>query len=159
MTRALVAGALTYLTASLNTVSYLFRHSTSASTARSYSTAEKRWFTVTDKIGTDPRMQTVPDEWHHRTDERRTTTITWCIVIFVASALQQQKPLAPRTISTYLSGVRKYLKNEGVDTRFMNKSHDIRNTKQGLAQYYRAYTNQTDGDRERMPVTADMIRH
>jgi hypothetical protein len=41
----------------------------------------------------------------------------------------------------------------------MNKSQYIRNTKQGLAQYYRAYTNQTTGDRERMPVTADMIRH
>ena len=107
MTRALVVGTITYLTASLNTVSYLYSHSTSASTARTYSTAEKRWFAVTDKIGTDPRMQTVPDEWHHRTDELRTTTITWeesCIVIFVASALQQQKPLAPRTISTYLSG-------------------------------------------------------
>jgi len=93
MTRALVVGTITYLTASLNTVSYLYRHSTSASTARTYSTAEKRWFAVTDKIGTDPRMQTVPDEWHHRTDELRTTTITWeesCIVIFVASALQQQ---------------------------------------------------------------------
>ena len=162
MTRALVAGTITYLTASLNTVGYLYRHSTSASTARTYSTAEKRWFAVTDRIGTDPRMQTVPDEWHHRTDDLRTTTITWeeaCIVIFVASALQQTKPLAPRTISTYLSGVRKYLENEGVDTRFMNKSQYIRNTKQGLAQYYRAYTNQTTGDRERMPVTADMIRH
>ena len=76
MTRALVAGTITYLTASLNTVSYLYRHSTSASTARTYSTAEKRWFAVTAKIGTDPRMQIVPDEWHHRTDELRTTTIT-----------------------------------------------------------------------------------
>jgi hypothetical protein len=40
----------------------------------------------------------------------------------------------------------------------MNKSQYIRNTQQGLAQYYRAYTNQTTGDRKRMPVTADMIR-
>ena len=108
--------ATTCLTASLHTVSYLYRHSTSASTARTHSTAEKRWLAVTAKIGTDPRM---PDEWHHRTDKLRTTTITWevgCIVVFVASALQQQKPLAPCTISTYLSGVRKYLENEGVDT-------------------------------------------
>ena len=34
MTRALVAGTITYLTASLNTVSYLYRHSTSASPPR-----------------------------------------------------------------------------------------------------------------------------
>jgi hypothetical protein len=40
----------------------------------------------------------------------------------------------------------------------MNKSQYMRNTQQGLAQYYRAYTNQTTGDRERLPVTADMIR-
>ena len=78
-------------------------------------------------------------------------------MVFVASALQQQKPLASRTISTYLSGVRKYLENKGVDTRFMNKSQYIRNTKQGLAQYYRARTNQTTGDWERMQVTSDMI--
>ena len=45
--------------------------------------------------------------------------------LHVTSALQQQKPLAPRTISTYLSGVRKYLENVGVDTRFMNKSQYI----------------------------------
>ena len=93
-------------------MSYLYRHSTSASSARTYSTAKKRWFAVTAKIGTDPRMQIVPDdEWHYRTDKLRTTTITWeeaCIVVFVAYALQQQKPFAPRTISTYLSGVRKY---------------------------------------------------
>ena len=34
----------------------------------------------------------------------------------------------------------------------MNKSQYIRNTKQGLAQYYRAYSNRTTGDRERLPV-------
>ena len=140
-------------------MSYLYRHSTSASTARTHSTAKKRWLAVTAKIGTDPRM---PDEWHHRTDKLRTTTITWevgCIVVFVASALQQQKPLAPCTISTYLSGVRKYLENEGVDTRLMNKSPYMRNTKQGLSQYYRAYSNRITGDRERLPVTAKMIRN
>ena len=84
-------------------------------------------------------MQVVPEEWHRRTDDLRHTTITWeeaCIVVFVASALQQPKPLAPRTINTYLStDVRKYLENEGVDTRFMNKSQYIQNIKQGLAQY------------------------
>lgn len=67
--------------------------------------------------------------------------------------------LAPCTISTYLSGVRKYLENEGVDTRLMNKSPYMRNTKQGLAQYYRAYSNRITGDRERLPVTAKMIRN
>ena len=39
----------------------------------------------------------------------------------------------------------------------MSKSHYIRNTKQGLAQYYRTHMNQTTGDRERLPVTTDMI--
>jgi hypothetical protein len=39
----------------------------------------------------------------------------------------------------------------------MKKSQYIRNTRQGLAQYYRARTNQTTGDRERMPVITDMI--
>lgn len=152
---------MTYLTGGLNTVGYLYRHSTSDSTARTYSTAERRWFAVTAKIGTDPHMYIVPQEWHKRTDDLRHTTITWeeaCIVVFIASAIQQKRPLAPRTVGTYLSGVKKYLQNEGVDTRFMDQSQYIRNTKQGLAQYYRAHVNQTSGDRERIPITSDMIR-
>ena len=68
-------------------MSYLYRHSTSASTARTHSTAEKQWLAVTAKIGTDPRM---PDEWHHRTDKLRTTTITWEVGCIVARAMHNQ---------------------------------------------------------------------
>ena len=67
------------------------------------------------------------------------------------------RALAPRTASSYLSAVKKYLENEGVDTKFFKYSQYIRNTKQGLTLVYRVQTNRTSLDAVRLPVTADMI--
>jgi hypothetical protein len=67
------------------------------------------------------------------------------------------RALAPRTVSSYLSAVKKYLENEGVDTKFFKHSQYIRNTKQGLTLAYRVETNRTSLDAARLPITADMI--
>ena len=67
------------------------------------------------------------------------------------------RALAPRTASSYLSAVKKYLENEGVDTKFFKHSQYIRNTKQGLTLAYRVQTNRTSLDAARLPITADMI--
>jgi len=68
------------------------------------------------------------------------------------------KPLAPITTSTYLSGVRKYLQNNGVDTQIFDSSQYIRQTRQGIAQYYRSVTNETAADKKRIPITLDLIQ-
>lgn len=57
-----------------------------------------------------------------------------------------------------MSAVKKFLQNNGVDTKFMDNSQYIRNTKAGLVQLYRIKTNRTDADRERISITSDMIR-
>ncbi len=67
------------------------------------------------------------------------------------------RALAQRTVSSYLSAVKKYLENEGVDTKFFKHSQYIRNTKQGLTLAYRVETNRTSLDAARLPITADMI--
>jgi len=67
------------------------------------------------------------------------------------------KPLAPITTSTYLSGVRKYLQNNGVDTQIFDSSQYIRQTRQGIAHYYRSVTNETAADKKRIPITLDLI--
>jgi hypothetical protein len=67
------------------------------------------------------------------------------------------RALAPRTVSSYLSAVKEYLENEGVDTKFFKHSQYIRNTKQGLTLAYRVETNKTSLDAARLPITADMI--
>jgi hypothetical protein len=68
------------------------------------------------------------------------------------------KPLAPITTSTYLSGVRKYLQNNGVDTQIFDSSQYIRQTRQGIANYYRSVINETAADRKRIPITLDLIQ-
>jgi hypothetical protein len=40
--------------------------------------------------------------------------------------------LAPQTAASYLSAVKKYFENQGVDTTLFKHSQYIRNTKQGL---------------------------
>ena len=126
-----------------------------------YGTAERRWFKVALEIGTDPCMRIIPMEWEQRQDLFRETTITWpeaCIVILLVSFSEPDKMVAPRTASSYVSAIRKFLQNNGVDTKFMDRSQYIQNTKAGLAQLYRIQTNRTDADRERLALTIDMIQ-
>ena len=106
-------------------------------------------------------MRIIPQEWYYRTDKFVHSTLTWpeaCIVIFITDMAEQNPPLSPRTAGVYVSGVRKFLQNNGVDTSFMNDSQYIRNTKAGLALWHRMTRNFHDADRERVPITADMIR-
>ena len=58
---------------------------------------------------------------------------------------------------TYLSAVKKYFENQGVDTTFFKHSQYIRNTKQGLTLAYCVQTNRPSLDAMRLPITADMI--
>ena len=106
-------------------------------------------------------MRIIPMEWEERADLFRDSTLTWpeaCIIILLVSFTEPGQTIAPRTAGVYVSAVKKFLQNNGVDTKFMDNSQYIRNTKAGLAQLYRIKTNRTDADRERISITSDMIR-
>lgn len=88
------------------------------------------------------------------------TTITWeetCILAFLASTRQQPHKVSPKTAGNYLSAVRKFLQNGGIDTTFMGTSQYIRNTKASMRIAYRIETGITDKDTLRLPVSLDMI--
>jgi hypothetical protein len=137
----------------------LYLNSVQPSTRQTYSSAERRWFDVAAKIGTDPCMRMIPREWNTRTDAFAHSTITWqeaCMVVLLTSFLLP-KILAPRTVGTYMSGVKKYLQNQGVSTAFFQGSQYILNTTAALAHEYRRQANRTAQDAIRMPITMDMI--
>ena len=145
----------------LNTGHGIYTHSVQPSTIRTYGTGERRWFKVALEIGTDPCMRIIPLEWEEREDMFHGSTLTWpeaCIVILLVSFTEPGQIIAPRTAGVYVSAVKKFLENNGIDTRFMDNSQYIRNTKAGLAQLYRIQTNRTDADRERIAITGDMVR-
>ena len=145
----------------LNVGHGIYTNSVQPSTARTYGTGERRWFKVALEIGTDPCMRVIPLEWEEREDMFKGSTLTWpeaCIVILLVSFAEPGQTVAPRTAGVYVSAVKKFLQNNGVETRFMDNSQYIRNTKAGLAQLHRIRTNRTDADRERIVVTSDMIR-
>lgn len=144
----------------MNLGASLINNSTRPSTNKTYSTAARRWFDIATKIGTNPTMTIVPPTWTKRTDDLANSTISWpgaCMVVYLSTSTQPGYELSPQSASVYLSGVRKFLERQGVDTSFMDNSQYLRNTKQGLAQHYRMTVNITSGDKERIPVTRDMI--
>lgn len=144
----------------MNLGASLINNSTRPSTNKTYSTAARRWFDIAAKIGTNPTMTIVPNTWTKRSDDLADSTISWpeaCMVVYLSTSTQPGYELTPQSASVYLSGVRKFLERQGVDTSFMDNSQYLRNTKQGLAQHYRMTVNVTSGDKERIPVTQDMI--
>ena len=149
-----------FFVAHMNLGASLINNSTRPSTNKTYGTAARRWFDIAEKIGTNPTMTIVPPTWRTRTDDLADSTISWpeaCMVVYLATSTQPGYELTPQSASVYLSGVRKFLERQGVDTTFMDNSQYLRNTKQGLAQHYRMTVNATTGDKERIPVTRDMI--
>jgi hypothetical protein len=63
----------------------------------------------------------------------------------------------PSTAFAYLSAVRKFLEDNGIDTDFFENSQYIRNTKAGMVNAYRAELNRDEGDPSRLAITVDMI--
>ena len=104
-------------------------------------------------------MERVLPEWQNRADRFQHSTMTWpeaCMAVLL-TFFTVGNTLAPRTVSSYLSAVKKYLEDQATDIRFFNNSQYIRNTKQGLTLAYRMRTNRTTFDETRLPITADMI--
>ena len=130
------------------------------STKITYSTGQKRWFVVAELIGTDPLMRMIPKEWEIRRDPFKLSTLTWresCMLAFLASCRDPQKAVIPSTAFAYLSAVRKFLEENGIDTDFFENSQYIRNTKAGMVNAYRAELNRNEGDPSRLAITVDMI--
>lgn len=137
-----------------------FLNSVRPSTRATYGTGERRWFVVADSIGTDPLMRMIPRDWVHRKDGFRMSTLTWresCMLAFLASCRDSKKAVSPKTAFGYLSAVRKFLEENGIDIKFLDNSQYIRNTKAGMVNAYRAEVNIDERDSERLAVSVDMI--
>ena len=138
----------------------LYKTSVSATTQVTYSTGEKLWITVTEAIGTDPYMRQKNAAWLAGRMIFSRTSITWeetCVLAFLAATREPQRALTPKAAFNYLSAARKFLQNGGVDTKFLENSQYIRNTKASMRIAYRLQTGVTDKDTLRLPVSVDMI--
>ena len=148
-----------YLTRHLNLGHALYTGTVQPSTKKTYSTAERRRFSVAEVLGMDPCTRRIPREWENRTDRFQHSIMTWpeaCMTVLLTS-FTIGRMLAPQTAASYLSAVKKYFETQGVDTTFFKHSQYLRNTKQGLTLAYRIQTNRTSLDAMRLSITADMI--
>ena len=137
-----------------------FLNSIRPSSKKTYSTGQRRWFTVAEIIGTDPLMRIIPKDWEIRSDQFSMSTLTWkesCMLAFLASCRDLANPVIPSTAFAYLSAVRKFMEENGVDTDFFENSQYIRNTKAGMINVFRAEMNGDERDPERLAITIDMI--
>ena len=144
----------------LDSAQRYYCNSVRPSTKKTYGTGEKRWFTVAEYIGTDPLMRIIPKTWEHRMDKFRLSTLTWqesCMLAFLASCRDAGQTVTPKTAFLYLSAVRKFLEDNGIDVKFFERSQYIRNTKCGMVNAYRAEMNRDVADPARLAITIDMI--
>ena len=86
-------------------------------------------------------MQMIPKEWEIRRDPFKLLTLTWH-----ESCRDPKKAVIPSTASAYLSAVRNFFEDNGIDTDFFENSQYIRNTKAGMINVYRAELNRDEGD-------------
>ena len=119
---------------------------------------------VAELIGTVPVMRMIPKKWEIRRDPFKLSTLTWhdsCVLIFLASCRNPRKAVisstAKSTAFAYLSAVKKFLENNGIDTDFFENSQYFRNAKTGMVNAYRAELNRDEGDPSRLSITVDMI--
>ena len=148
----------------LDSAQRYYCNSVRPSTQKTYSTGERRWFVVAEHIGTDPLMRIIPSSWlSPRTDQFRLSTLSWpesCMLAFLASCRDFGQVVTPQTAFLYLSAIRKFLENNGVDVKFFEGSQYIQNTKSGMVHAYRAEMNKDVKDPERLQISIDMIiRH
>lgn len=144
----------------LDSAQRYYSNSVRPSTQKTYSTGERRWFVVAENIGTDPLMRMLPQSWVSRTDKFKMSTLSWpesCMLAFLASCRDAGQVVTPRTAFLYLSAVRKFLENNGIDVKFFEGSQYIRNTKSGMVNTYRAEMNKDEKDPQRLPISIDMI--
>jgi hypothetical protein len=79
------------------------------------------------------------------------------MLAFLASCRDAGQAVTPRTALIYLSAVRKFLEDNGIDVKIFERSQYIRNTKYGMVNAYSAEVNKEDRDPERLAITIDMI--
>ena len=79
------------------------------------------------------------------------------MLAFLASCRDSEKAVSPKTAFGYLSAVSNFLKENGIDIRFLDDSQYIRNTKAGMVRAYRAEVNKDERDSERLAISVDMI--
>ena len=93
-------------------------------------------------------------------DKFRLSTLTWqesCMLAFLASCRDAGQTVTPKTAFIYLSAVRKFLEDNGIDVKFFGRSQYIRNTKCGMVNAYRAEMNRDKADPARLAITIEKI--
>ena len=144
----------------LDSAQRYYCNSVRPSTKMTYGTGEKRWFVVAENIGTDPLMRIIPKTWKNRMDKFKLSTLTWqesCMLVFLASCRDAGQTVTPKTAFLYLSAIRKFLEDNGIDVKFFERSQYIRNTKCGMVNAYRAEMSRDEADPARLAITIDMI--
>ena len=79
------------------------------------------------------------------------------MLAFLASCRDEEQTVTPKTAFIYLSAIRKFLEDNGIDVKFFERSQYIRNTKCGMVNAYRAEINKDEADPARLALTIDMI--
>jgi len=129
------------------------------SSRHTYSTGIRRWLQFVDFVGTNGSLSVIPPEWHAANRMKNAIPRPWredCVTTFLTWLRCDPRSVTPKTAFGYLSAVRFFLINSGVDVSFLNSTF-VRSTKLGMMNVWRLQPGNTVADRRALPLSVDMI--
>ena len=134
--------------------------SVAQSSRTTYMSGIRRWISFTASLGADPRLTHPPAEWSTlQLSDSSLFSRPWnesCVTLFLVSLCDGDAGVIPGTAFSYLSAVRFFLLNSGVDVSFLS-SPFIQSTKSGLVHVWRARPDTSVASRRCQPISLDLL--
>jgi len=134
-------------------------NSVAASSRQTYSTGIRRWLEFVSSLGTTSTLSRIPPEWHAANRSKIAIPRPWredCVTIFLTWLRCDPRSVTPKTAFNYLSAVRFFLINAGIDVSFLSSTF-VRSTKLGMVNLWRLQPGNTVAARRALPLSIDMI--
>ncbi len=137
----------------MSSAQFLIMNSVKPNTRNTYCHGWKHWNDWAALFQTTCTLSVVPS--YYVSDSYMSFPVT-CVLSYMSYLFLYLK-LCPQTCSNYLSAVRYFLINAGVDVGFMDKSFIIKATRSGMHNHYTA--THPEAEDHTIPMSCDMLIH
>ena len=130
-----------------------------ASSRKTYNSGIKRWFVYCARFGFDPFLRVVPVGWRAESalfGFREASIVGFISLLFFGEGGRGERGLAPKTINTYISGIRYMFKTVDTDIGFLSSS-SVKSARTGIVLHH-SLTNPVARKRK-LPDTIGFIQH
>ena len=126
---------------------------------KNYRSGYNRWCAFVKEIGTDVTMSIIPPAWTRVYTHPLVIHHPWkecCVTLFLSWLRRTGSMVIPRTAFGYLSAVRYFLLNNGIDVSFLESQY-VKSTKAGMQKQWEVLPGNSKEERKNIPIAIHMI--